>query len=926
MAAERDISVRVKLKGADTFKKDMSSVSSSMSSGFSAITKGILSADVIKQAITAVVNGIKGTVDAAIEFQDALAGVGKTVDVSDVGLKNIGYQLMNLSEEIPMTATELAGLAETAGQLGISSGDIIDFTEVVAAMGVSTNMAAEDAATAMAQIAVVFGTASEEYQNMGSTIVELGNNYATTESDIVDMSQRMAGMAAVVGMSEADVFGLSAAIASLGVESRAGGTSVQKLLNTVEMAVAGGDVENFANLCGMTAAEFKTMWNSDPTEIVLRIIEGLANVEDAGGSAAATLSELGLSEVNVTRTLLGLANAGDFVRGAVDDANTAWEENIALTTEAEKRYTTWASRKQIADNKIANAEVSLGEMFAETVIGGYEYAANVASSATDGLRQVDLAGTVSETNAAYKETEESIKNTTISATALADTLAQMGDFDSLDASGQKEFLQTLSALETIIPGVSQVWDAQTMSFKGGTDAMYGAITASEELALAQAEATRTQEQADAYSIVTGRLDELQQAYIIASTSAESYAEQMEQVDAAMQEEALLHSQNTEKYKELQQEYIGLAIKQSEAADTANDLNNQIEELSGTTEEYAYIMDDYSEAAEGVEDATDGMNDALSGSDTAMATLEAGLQECSDQLDELIVQYNEAKQTISDNLGGTIKLFEKVELPEVETPKEMIEGLDSQLQFMEDYSTNMQKAQEMGIDPTLLSSLADGTAESAAILEQLVNATPEELAAIEEKMSAVTAQKEALAAQLAEVQTGFTEAANSITTTANSMIEGANVSGQAYGTAANNVQGLINGINAKIGTLRTKVNEVKALTRQLGGSGGTPTGSHAAGLGYVPFDGYIAQLHRGEMVLTALEAKAYRAEQFTNYGMLAALDRKTATTNNTDNRRYESPNNTSVRFGNVYVQKESDVDTLSRKLAKLNTKTSKGVGC
>lgn len=35
------------------------------------------------------------------------------------------------------------------------------------------------------------------------------------------------------------------------------------------------------------------------------------------------------------------------------------------------------------------------------------------------------------------------------------------------------------------------------------------------------------------------------------------------------------------------------------------------------------------------------------------------------------------------------------------------------------------------------------------------------------------------------------------------------------------------------------------------------GSHASGLKYVPYDGYIAELHKGESVLTASEAKAYR---------------------------------------------------------------------
>ena len=35
------------------------------------------------------------------------------------------------------------------------------------------------------------------------------------------------------------------------------------------------------------------------------------------------------------------------------------------------------------------------------------------------------------------------------------------------------------------------------------------------------------------------------------------------------------------------------------------------------------------------------------------------------------------------------------------------------------------------------------------------------------------------------------------------------------------------------------------------------GSHAGGLAYVPFDGYIAELHKGERVLTASEARAYK---------------------------------------------------------------------
>ena len=47
---------------------------------------------------------------------------------------------------------------------------------------------------------------------------------------------------------------------------------------------------------------------------------------------------------------------------------------------------------------------------------------------------------------------------------------------------------------------------------------------------------------------------------------------------------------------------------------------------------------------------------------------------------------------------------------------------------------------------------------------------------------------------------------------------------------------------------------------VNGTGGPPDGSHAAGLDYVPFDGYLARLHKGEAILTAEQASAYRGGQ------------------------------------------------------------------
>lgn len=49
------------------------------------------------------------------------------------------------------------------------------------------------------------------------------------------------------------------------------------------------------------------------------------------------------------------------------------------------------------------------------------------------------------------------------------------------------------------------------------------------------------------------------------------------------------------------------------------------------------------------------------------------------------------------------------------------------------------------------------------------------------------------------------------------------------------------------------------------------GSHASGLDYVPFDGYIAELHKGEMVVPKREAQTLRSSEETEYLLRQILD-------------------------------------------------------
>lgn len=73
-----------------------------------------------------------------------------------------------------------------------------------------------------------------------------------------------------------------------------------------------------------------------------------------------------------------------------------------------------------------------------------------------------------------------------------------------------------------------------------------------------------------------------------------------------------------------------------------------------------------------------------------------------------------------------------------------------------------------------------------------------------------------------------------------------------------LDGIKNAWNNVKGWIEEKVNWVKEKFSGIGNLiGGITQGSHRTGLREVPYDGYIAELHKGEMVLTAAEANAYQ---------------------------------------------------------------------
>jgi TP901 family phage tail tape measure protein len=326
---------------------------------------------------------------AAIDWDTAWVGVQKTVDGTEEQLASLREGLMDLGGELPMALDGIAGVAEAAGQLGIQQQNILDFTKTMVNLGNATNLSADAAATAAAQFANIYQMNQTDFDRWGSAVVQLGNNSATTERDIVNMAMNLAAAGKQAKLSEADTLALATALSSLGLEAAGGGSAMSKVMMDMGIAVAeGGEkLESFAKVSGMSAAAFQQAWAAEPAKAIDAFIQGLGRIERSGGNVALTLQEMGYNERRVLDALQRLTGAGDILTRSLEHARQGWSENIALTREAEQRNNSLAGVLQRTQNRITVAAIEIGEKLTPYI----REAADWVAGLVEGFRNLDPA-------------------------------------------------------------------------------------------------------------------------------------------------------------------------------------------------------------------------------------------------------------------------------------------------------------------------------------------------------------------------------------------------------------------------------------------------------------------------------------------------------------------------------------------------------
>ena len=314
--------------------------------------------------------GLTAAANAAIDFEDAFAGVRKTVDEADLtavgsSFDELARTFRDMATEIPIAATEFARLGEAAGALGVAASDIDEFVRTTALLGVTTDLTADQAADSLGRIGTILKFTGRDYEDFADSLVALGNAGASTESEIIEITKRFAAEADAAGLATTEIAGLASATASLGFAPERGGTALSRVFANLgtNISLANKKGKAFASLTGRSIEDLqKAIDSGDTLTIFTDFLEGLRGLSPT--EANRVLKAAGITNTSDRTIFRAMAENLPFVN---EQLGIAADATGALSEEATKRFDTVRSKLQLLRNNLVEAAITVGEGFAPAI-------------------------------------------------------------------------------------------------------------------------------------------------------------------------------------------------------------------------------------------------------------------------------------------------------------------------------------------------------------------------------------------------------------------------------------------------------------------------------------------------------------------------------------------------------------------------------
>lgn len=340
----------------------------------------------IAVAAAAIVGGGVLAFNQFTKYEDALIGVQKTTDIAGQELEQFKTNIKGLSKELAQSQADLLGIAEAAGQLGVRGAEnLTKFTRTIAMMNVaSKTLQGEAAATALSKILTITGDGFENVDRFASVILRLGDNFATTEAQIAEMTLNIVQAGGAFKTSATDAAALAAAFSQLGINPEIARSTLVKFGVSMETVLrkGGQEMQALMEITGMTEAQLRKTFKEAPVEVFQAFSKGLNEVIKNGGSAAQVLDIFGLNTERALPLLTTAARGSEELARSLGLGRQEYSDN----TKAQEEF---AKRSEAASFKIEQLKVDVQNLatgLGEDLIPVFEVVLAVLKESANGVK------------------------------------------------------------------------------------------------------------------------------------------------------------------------------------------------------------------------------------------------------------------------------------------------------------------------------------------------------------------------------------------------------------------------------------------------------------------------------------------------------------------------------------------------------------
>lgn len=312
-------------------------------------------------AAAGIAGGLKECIDMAMKFESAMADVKKVVDFdTPEQFKAMNEDILALTKTLPMTAEDIAKIVAAGGQAGIAKGDLLQFAEAAAKMGVAFDITAEQAGDMMAKWRTAFKMNQTDVVSLADKINYLGNTTAAAAPLISDVVTRIGPLGEVGGVASGEIAALGASMVGTGVQSEVAATGIKNLI--LGMTAGEGATKSQAaafGALGLDAVDMAKKMQTDARGAIIEVMEALKALPKE--EQATVLSDL-FDKESIGAIAPLLSNL-DALKDNFNKVAEASQYAGSMEAEFKARSETTENSLQLLKNAVSRTAITLGSEF-----------------------------------------------------------------------------------------------------------------------------------------------------------------------------------------------------------------------------------------------------------------------------------------------------------------------------------------------------------------------------------------------------------------------------------------------------------------------------------------------------------------------------------------------------------------------------------